>query len=135
MAFTAKAHTITIGGKERTLRYSFASFRALGKAAERVIGRTTHWFEWISLDHQELWLAEVCHALTHEDKNLNVDRVAEWFEKLLTDGADIRRAAIWPAQRALGESGVCGRRWTLDEEGKLVWLDEDESGKDSTASQ
>lgn len=130
-----KIHTTELGGKQRTLRYSFGSFRALGKAAERVMGRTTNWFEWLGMDHQELWLAVVCHALTHDVKDLTVDRVSEWFEDLLKAGVDIRKAAIWPAQRALGESGVCGKRWTLDDEGKLVWIDEDSSGKDSSASQ
>ena len=130
-----KVHIINIGGKERTLKYTFDSFRALGSTAQKIIGKTVNWFEWIAMDHQELWLAMVREALTHETRDINSDRVSGWFTDLLQDGQDIRKAAIWPAQRALGESGVCGRRWTLDDDGKLIWLDEDQQGKGVSAGQ
>ena len=130
-----KVHSINIGGKDRTLHYSFTSFRALTSVAQKITGRATSWFEWLALDHPELWAATICYALTGDVRDLTLDRVAEWLEDLLKDGQDIRKAALWPAQRALGESGVCGKRWTISDDGKLVWFDEESSGKASSASQ
>jgi hypothetical protein len=129
-----KVHTISIGGKERTLRYSFGSFREFGKRAEAILGhKGANWFEWVAVDNPEMWAVVVCYALTHEVRDLTVDRVSTWFDEMVKDDLDIRPAAIWPAQRALGESGVCGRKWTIEENGKFIWLDEDASGKDSAA--
>lgn len=125
----AKTHTINFGGKERTLKYTFSSFREFGKVAERIIGRKgANWFDWVSIDNPEMWAAIVCFGLTHEAKDLTSDKVSLWFDELV-GGADIRVAAIWPAQRAMGESGVTGRKWTIEDDGKFVWLDGDEAGK------
>lgn len=127
---TSRVHTITIGGKERTLKYTFSSFREFGKVAEKILGRKgANWFDWVAVDNPEMWAVIVCFGLTHESKDLSLDKVAGWFDELVTSGADIREVAIWPAQRAMGESGVCGRKWTIEDDGKFVWLDGDEAGK------
>jgi hypothetical protein len=126
-----KVHTINIGGKERTLKYTFGSARKLYGALEKIKGeRGLSWFEYVRIDNLEAWLSLVCHGLTHETKTLNPDMVSDWFDELLEAGVELRKSVVWPAIRALGESGACGTYWTLKDDGSFV---ADLLGKDDAA--
>lgn len=126
-----KIHTITIGGKERTLKYTFKSFRELSRRSALLNGgKTVDWSRTVDDDSADGMALLVCFGLTHEVKDLVPDTVAEWFDAAIEEGRAVFEEFVLPAKRALGESGATGTYFTYTAEGRFT---KDLAGKGEAA--
>lgn len=127
----AKIHSINIGGKDRTLKYTFKSARDLGRASALLNGgKVVDWTRTVDDDSIDGMAIIVCHGLRHEVKDLVPDTVLDWFEEARVAGVEVFKEFVLPAKRALGESGATGNYWTYNEDGRFT---KDLAGKDGAA--
>lgn len=128
---TSRVHTITIGGKERTLKYTFKSARDLSRASAILNGgKVVDWSRTVDDDSIDGMAIMVCHGLRHEMKDLVPDTVLDWFEEARLEGREVFKEFVLPAKRALGESGATGNYFTYNEDGRFT---KDLSGKGAAA--
>ena len=127
----AKIHTINIGGKERTLKYTFKSARDLSRQSAILNGgKVCDWTRTVDDDSIDGMAIMVCFGLRHEAKDLVPDTVLDWFEQAREAGLEVFKEFVLPAKRALGESGATGTYFTYNEDGRFT---KDLAGKDGAA--
>lgn len=119
---------ITLGGKERELRYDYNDLEAIERflggrsVLDAVIGgdttaNTRHVLIWAGLKHKE-------------PKRFSVRDVADMCGKHIGGGHDLMEI-ILEVRRAIGESGMCGFRFTFDDNGQMQRL----MGKDDAPAE
>jgi hypothetical protein len=127
-----RVHTINIGGKERTLKYTLRSARELNRwLSLQNGGKAVDAIQVVNNDSIDGFSMLVCSGLKHAEPDIVPDTVLEWFEAALERHADIIREFVLPAKRALGESGALGQYFTFDENGHFT---RDPAGKDGAAA-
>lgn len=126
-----KVHTINIGGKERTLKYTFKSARELSRHSALLNGgKVVDWTRTVDDDSIDGMAIMVCYGLKHEAKDLVPDTVLDWFEAAREEGKEVFKEFVLPAKRALGESGATGTYFTYNDEGRFT---KDIAGKGDAA--
>ena len=126
-----KVHIINIGGKERTLKYTFKSARELSRHSAILHGgKVVDWTSTVDDDSIDGMAIMVCYGLKHEQKDLVPDTVLEWFEAARAEGLQVMKDFVLPAKRALGESGAMGTYFTYNDDGRFT---KDLAGKDGAA--
>lgn len=127
----SKVHTINIGGKERTLKYTFKSARELSRHSALLNGgKVVDWTRTVDDDSIDGMAIMVCYGLKHEAKDLVPDTVLDWFEAARESGVEVFKAFVLEAKRALGESGATGTYFTYNDEGRYT---KDLAGKGDAA--
>lgn len=127
----AKVHSINIGGKERTLQYTFKSARDLSRQSAILNGgKVCDWTRTVDDDSIDGMAIMVCFGLRHEVKDLVPDTVLDWFEQARVEGREVFKEFVLPAKRALGESGSTGSYFTYNEDGRFT---KDLAGKGAAA--
>jgi hypothetical protein len=106
-----KVHAITLGGKTRTLKYDYDDLERIEKmlgmpiyaaVTETPTAATRHVLIWAGIKHEE-------------GKRFTPADVAAMCLAHIQGGGDF--VDLYPpVRRAVGESGLCGIRFTFDEE-------------------
>jgi len=112
-------HKVTLGGRERTFRYTPKDRMAIEQA---LFGGSKDIVELIGISTLQVQATIIWGGLRHEQKKLDVDTVIDWVEEYLTTTgpiSDLTHEAV----RALGEGRACGWKFTLDADGKLRALE------------
>lgn len=126
-----KVHIINIGGKDRTLKYTFKSARDLSRQSAILNGgKVVDWTRTVDDDSIDGMAIMVCFGLKHEQKDLVPDTVLEWFEAAREEGREVFKEFVLPAKRALGESGSTGTYFTYNDDGRFT---KDLAGKEGAA--
>lgn len=118
------ARTITLGGKERTLKYDYNDlelverFLASGGQRISILDAVTGGDTTSNTRHVLIW-SGMKHA---EGKKFSVKDVADMCGRHMAEGEDFLEIML-EVRRAVGESGICGFRFTLDDNGTMQRLE------------
>jgi len=111
-------HKITLGGRERTLRYTPKDRIAIEQAT---FGGAKEIVDIIGVGTLTVHATIIWAGLRHEQKKLDIDTVVDWIAEHL-ETAPISEL-LHPALRALGESRACGFKFTLDDDAEFRVLE------------
>ena len=112
-------HKVTLGGRERTFRYTPKDRMAIEQA---LFGGSKDIVELIGLATLQVQATIVWGGLRHEQRKLDVDTVIDWISEYLENTGPIDEVTH-EAVRALGESRACGFKFTIEVGGKLKVLE------------
>lgn len=121
-----KEHVITLGGKERKLRFELKADRPdIERLFQSRVGRPVGIRE--AMDDETLeGLAVLLHiGLRHdEDRKFTPSHVVDWLSDHVSQGGELTEI-ILELKRAIAESGICGFRFTYDDMGRIARLGKD----------